>query len=83
MNKKKKPLLSRSDVLFLDRLRNGVTFDNFDFFRAFWQGGIAIIIGVATLWCLVFFTTGRNLFATKKLDTQIHNCHNTNNNSND
>lgn len=82
MNKNKKPLLSRSDVLFLDRLRNGATFDNFDFFRAFWQGGIAIIIGVATLWCLVFFTTGRNLFSTKKLDSQICNCHNTNNKSN-
>lgn len=81
MNKKKKPLLSRSDVLFLDRLRNGVTFDNFDFFRAFWQGGIVIIIGIATLWCLVFFTTGRNLFSAKKLDSQICNCHNTNNNS--
>ena len=83
MNKNKKPLLSRSDVLFLDSLRNGVTFDNFDFFRAFYQGGIAIIIGIATLWCLVFFTTGRNLFTHKKLDSQVHNCQNTNDKSDD
>jgi len=55
--------LSRSDVMFLDRLRNGVQFGNIEFGKCFRNIIFVHIIGVGLVWLFFYcISGGGNLF---------------------